>query len=44
MFFTALQLVGLVLFLVSVALLAGVPGAIGAVGVSLVYLGLAGES
>ncbi len=44
MFFTALQLVGLVLVVVSAALLAGVPGAVGAVGLALVYLGLAGES
>jgi hypothetical protein len=43
MFWTALQLVGLVLVILSAALLAGVPGAVGAVGLAFVYLGLAGE-
>lgn len=43
MFFTALQLLGLILVIVSAALLAGVPGAVGAAGVACVYLGLAGE-
>lgn len=44
MLFTALQLVGLLLVIVSAAMLAGVPGAVGAVGAALVYLGLAGEA
>lgn len=44
MLFTALQLLGLLLVIVSAALLAGVPGAVGAVGAACVYLGLAGEA
>lgn len=43
MVWTVLQLVGLALIVLSAALLAGVPGAVGAVGGALVYLGLAGE-
>ncbi len=43
MVWTVLQLVGLILIVVSAALLAGVPGVVGAVGLSAIYLGLAGE-
>lgn len=42
--FTALQLLGLVLVVVGVALAAGVPGLLVGVGVALTYVGLAGET
>lgn len=44
MLFTVLQLLGLIFVIVSAAMLAGVPGAVGAFGAALVYVGLAGES